>query len=217
MKRLIRRVLCAAVIIAMFASSGTAGTWTHHQRNKDTAHEIAELMRARGYSEDHPVIMACQDWWKSEHEASQTVVEYTTMEQRTQYPVASAVWQLLREAGIDEIHAAALIGNAMAESGGHTLDLNLYQDVDGFYGIWAMSKLYFPEAVGKGAPGQIEVLLNTLESNIVAGGGSAETWWNITDVRVAAKYFSDYWERPAFWSEKRADNAAFALRYFTGE
>lgn len=216
MKKLIRRILAAGVIIALLAAPGTAGTWTHHQRNKDTAHEIAELMRAKGYAEDHPVILACQEWWRSEHEQALIMPEYTTMEQRAKYPVAAAVWQQLREAGLSEIHAAAIIGNAMAESGGHTLDLNLYQDVAGFYGMWAMGKTYFPGAVGQGVPGQVRVLLDTLESNIEAGGGSAAYWWSLTDVRAAARYFSDYWERPAVWSEARADDAEAALAYFGG-
>lgn len=217
MKKLIRRMLAAGVIIALLAASGTAGTWTHHQRNKDTAHEIAELMRARGYEENHPVILACQEWWRSEHEQAQTVTEFTTMEQRTKYPVACAVWQLLREAGLSEVSAAAIIGNGMAESGGHTLDLNLYQFVDGFYGIWAMSVIFFPDVYGKGVPGQVETLLDSLDSNMQVAGGSEKEFREITDVRKAAKYFSDKWERPAEWSYKRADDAQIAYRYFVGE
>lgn len=203
-----------------------ANAISQEMRNKQTAHEIAELMRAKGYEEDHPVIVACQEWWQAEHAKQDTAwmetiaigetAEYTTKEQRAQYPEAAAIWQLLRENGIDEIHAAAILGNAMSESGGNTLDLNLYQRVDGYYGVWAMSLRYFPEVDGQGAPGQVAVLLDTLESNITAGAGSVSYWWSITDVREAAKYFSDYWERPTRWAESRADNAETALRYFGG-
>lgn len=215
MKRTLTITVTLILLIALAIPVRTS-SWTQAQANKDLAHEIAEMMRAEGHPEDHPVILACQEWWQEENEKALIVPEYTTMEQRTKYPVAAAVWQLLREAGLSEIHAAAIIGNAMAESGGHTLDLNLYQDVAGFYGMWAMGKTYFPEVVGQGVPGQVKVLLDTLESNIEAGGGSAAYWWSLTDVRTAARYFSDYWERPAVWSEQRATNAETAYKYFVG-
>ena len=215
MKRTLTITVTLILLIALAIPVRTS-SWTQAQANMDMAHQIAEMMRSEGHPEDHPVIIACQEWWQEENEKALIVPEYTTMEQRAQYPVAAAVWQLLREAGISEIHAAAIIGNAMAESGGHTLDLNLYQDVSGFYGMWAMGKSYFPEVVGQGVPGQVRVLLDTLESNIKAGGGSASYWWSLTDVRAAARYFSDYWERPAVWSEARADDAEVALAYFGG-
>ena len=221
MKKPVQWVLIALFLVWMIvvtvSISADGAYYTQTQRNKDLAHEIAEMIRAEGHPEDHPVILACQEWWRSEDAKESLTVEYTNIYQRTEYPVASAVWQLLREAGIDEVHSAAIIGNAMAESGGHTLDLNLYQRVSGFYGMWAMSLYYFPEVDGQGVPGQVEVLLNTLESNIKSGGGTVDYWWSITDVRTAAKYFSDYWERPAVWNSARADNAEYAYRYFTGK
>lgn len=207
-------VIC--VFIALIATPVRANTRTVHQDNKALAHEIAEMMRAEGHPETHPIIIACQDWWREEDAKESLCPEYTTMEQRAKYPVAAAVWQALREAGLSEVHAAAIIGNAMAESGGHTLDLNLYQRVDGYYGIWAMSLYYFPEVDGEGVPGQVAVLLKTLEPNMKSGGGDIDYWWSLTDVRAAAKFFSDYWERPAVWNSNRADNAEVAYRFFTG-
>lgn len=204
------------VLVLLIATPVQANTKTVHQENKTLAHEIAQMMRAEGHPEDHPIIIACQEWWKEEDEKENLCPDYTTMEQRAKYPVACAVWQALREAGLSEVHCAALIGNAMAESGGHTLDLNLYQRVDGYYGIWAMSLLYFPEVDGEGVPGQVKVLLNTLESNMKSAGANIEYWWSITDVRTAAKYFSDYWERPAVWNSNRADDAEIAYKFFTG-
>lgn len=217
MKKLIRRMLAAGVIIALLTAPGTAGTWTHHQRNKDTAHEIAELMRARGYAEDHPVILACQEWWQAENDLIENVVtKFTTKEQRWEYPEASYAWQLLKEAGLSDVCAAAILGSAMAESGGQTLNIDFYQDVDGYWGAWAMSKVYYPDVVGKGADAQVAKILETLDERMSAGGG-AKRFFAMTDVRQAAKFFSDYWERPMYWAEKRADDAEIAYRYFVGE
>lgn len=217
MNKHLQRATAACLVLAAIAVPARSTTWTQAEANKSLAHEIAEMMRNEGHPEDHPVILACQEWWRSEHEQAQMVTEFTTMEQRTKYPVACAVWQLLREAGLSEVSSAAIIGNGMAESGGHTLDLNLYQFVDGFYGIWAMSIIYFPDVYGKGVPGQVEALLNSLDSNMRVAGGSEKEFLEITDVRQAAKYFSDKWERPAQWSSKRADDAEIAYQFFVGE
>lgn len=194
-------------IIGVFVVKNVNGAYvTQTERNKDLAHEIAEMIRDAGHPEDHPVILACQQWWKEEDAKEILVVQYTTLEQRAMYPEAAYVWQKLKEAGLSDIHAAAILGNAMAESGGHTLAINVYQDVGGYWGAWAMSKYYFSDVAGQGADAQIRKILDTL------GDGFYQT----TTVREAARWFSDNWERPACWSEKRADNAEVALRFFGG-
>lgn len=202
----LRRVIAAGLILSALAVTANTTNYTQIQRNKDTAHEIAELMRAEGHPEDHPVIIACQQWWRDEDQKELSAPSYTTREQRSKYPEASYVWQLLREAGLSDIHAAAILGNAMAESGGQTLNINIYQDASGYWGAWAMSKYYFPDVAGKGADAQVAKILETIDAGFYA----------TTDVRSAAKWFSDNWERPARWSEQRADNAELALRYFGG-
>lgn len=74
---------------------------------------------------------------------------------------------------------------------------------------------YFPAVDGLGVAAQCDFLVDTLD-NIKDGGGSVEAFLSLTDARAAARYFSDYYERPASWSEKRADNAEAALAYFGG-
>ena len=214
--------ILAAVFLLLFveiAFSGPASAWTWNQteRNKDLAHEIAEQMRAAGHPENHPVILACQAWWQEEDAKEQQEAPiFTTEQQRREYPVAAALWQYLREAGLPEIQAAAALGNAMAESGGHTLDIDLYQYVDGFYGPWAMSTQYFPTVYGKGAKGIVEELMDSLEWNMKDKGGSVDTWMALTDVREAARYFGIYWEAPRFYNAEREANAVAALEYFGG-
>lgn len=187
---------------------------TPAQRGMDLAHEIAELMRERGYAEDHPVIVACQEWWQAEAEGNAHAQVFVTDEQKKAYPVAAAVWQRLREHGLSEPVAAGIMGNMMAECGGQTLDLDPYIYSGGFYGLCMFSLHYFPGVDGLGVAAQVDFLIDTL-SNIRDGGGSVETFLSLTDARAAARYFSDYYERPASWSEKRADNAGAAYNYFS--
>ena len=202
----IRRVIAAGLILAAVTATANTTNWTAHRAAKDHAHQIAESIRQAGYPEDHPVILACQQWWREEDAKEESCPTFTTREQRAAYPEAAYVWQLLKEAGLSDVSAAAIIGNAMSESGGQTLSINVYQDCSGYWGAWAFSKTYYPGVVGQGADVQVRTILDTLDSQFYA----------ITDVREAARWFSDNWERPAVWSEKRADNAEAALAYFGG-
>ena len=215
MKRTLTMTVTLILLIS-FAIPVRTSNWTQAQENKDLAHTIAEMMRAEGHPEDHPVIVACQEWWQEEDAAIENVgTKYTTKEQRCEYPEASYAWQRLKEAGLSDVCAAAIIGSAMAESGGQTMNIDFYQDVDGYWGAWAMSKLYYPDVVGKGADAQIQKILDTMDERMSARGG-AKKFLAMTDARQAARFFSDYWERPRVWAEERADNAETVLAYFGG-
>lgn len=56
-------ILLAAAMIAALILGTCAGNITTWQRNKDVAHEAAELMRSYGYPEDNPIIQAASAWW----------------------------------------------------------------------------------------------------------------------------------------------------------
>lgn len=200
------------LLVAVLLASQTRAL-SPAQRNMDTAHEIAELMRSRGYAEDHPVIVACQEWWQAENRGDTATRVFITDAQKKAYPVAATVWQRLREHGISGPVAAGIMGNMMAECGGHTLELMPYTYSGGFYGLCMWSLCYFPDVDGLGVVEQVDFLVDTLD-NIKDGGGSVEAFLDLTDARQAARYFSDYYERPAAWSEKRADNAETALLEF---
>ena len=216
MKKPILAVCLACSIIIAFAMPMQTASWTEYDRNKETAHEVAELLREKGYPENNPIIIACQEWWQAEDEASKAVVVYTTEQQRKEYPAAALVWQLLREAGLSAPVTAGIMGNMMAEVGGHTLNFMPYTRVSGFYGLCMWATVYTPQVDGLDIHGQIRVLMETMEANIAAGGGSYAEFVQIQDARAAAKYFSDFYERPAVWATARADNAETALKYFGG-
>ena len=181
------------------------------------AHQIAEMMRSEGYPEDHPVIRTCQEWWRREDEAEKSAPVFTTKEQRGKYPVAAADWQGFREAGLSEVCAAAIIGNWMAEAGGQTLDIDPYIYADGYYGQAMWSLYYCPEIDGTSVLEQIQYTLDTLALRFAEKGASIDVFLAMTDVRAAAKYFSDYYERPLVWSNVRADNAEIAYQFFTNQ
>ena len=214
---LVTSVALLLLLVVLLISGSVQGAdahldWTAGQRH---AHDVAQQLRSLGYPEDHPVIQACQDWWRAEDAAPAPAAHLLSKEKRAAYPVAAAVWEQLRGAGLSEVCSAAILGNMMAECGGQTLNLDPYI-YSGFYGLCMWSLIYCPEVDGQGVPGQVDYLLKTLESNITAGGGSAEAFLAMTDVRAAAKYFSDFYERPAVWASVRADNAEAALEYFGG-
>lgn len=221
-------LLGAALIVLVFwmlTGSGRAISGT--QRNKDHAHAIAEQLRQAGHPEDHPVILACQEWWRSEDAKERATSSgaiappspqgegYVTEEARKAWPVAAEVWSQLRRSGLSEACCAGILGNMAAECGGGTLELLPYTYASGYYGLCMWSLYYFPEADGLSVPDQVQLLLDTLESNLRAGGGSMTDFCNCADARSAARYFSDYYERPAAWSETRANAAAAAYKYFT--
>lgn len=222
-------LLGAALIVLVFwILTGSGRAISETQRNKDHAHAIAEQLRAAGHPEDHPVILACQEWWRSEDAKERDTSSgadappspqgegYVTEEARRAWPVAAEVWSLLREAGLSEACCAGILGNMAAECGGGTLELLPYTYASGYYGLCMWSLYYFPEADGLSVPDQVQLLLDTLESNLRAGGGSLSDFHACQDARSAARYFSDYYERPAAWSETRANAAEAALREFGG-
>lgn len=216
MKRTLTITVTLILLIALAIPVRTS-SWTQAQENKDLAHTIAEMMRAEGHPEDHPVILACQEWWQAENDLIENAVsEYTTKEQRSRYPVASLVWELLRQNGLSEYVAAGIIGNMMAECGGQTLDLQPYIYASGFYGLCMWSLTYFPQIDGQDVHGQISVLMDTIKPNMEEAGYTYDSFLALTDARQAARWFSYGYERPAVWAEQRADNAEAALAYFGG-
>ena len=216
MKRTLTMTVTLILLITLAVPARTT-SWTQAQANKDLAHTIAEMMRAEGHSDDHPVIVACQEWWQSENDLIETAVtEYTTAEQRKRYPTASLVWELLRQSGLSEPVAAGILGNMMAECGGQTLDLQPYIYASGFYGLCMWSLVYFPQIDGQDVHGQITVLLDTMPTNMEQAGYKYDSFLALTDARTAARWFSYGYERPTVWAEQRADNAEAALAYFGG-
>lgn len=72
--------------------------------------------------------------------------------------VSEQVWNfLVKDMGYSEIIAAAILGNAMEESGGETLNLDpTVVNSIGCYGIFQWNPQYHPDVIGKDLAGQLE-------------------------------------------------------------
>lgn len=197
--------LAFALLILLVPSADAAGG--RYAADKAAAHEAAELLRGMGYGEDNPVIVAAKSWWHETDDA-----------QMAAYPVASEVWTTLRAAGLSEAVTAGIIGNMMAEVGGHTLDLLPDIRCGQYYGLCMWDVGFTPEADGADVQGQLRVLLDTLEYRINEVGGSYEYFLALDDCRHAARYFDRYYERSAGMATgQRAENAAVALAFYGTE
>lgn len=193
-----------ALVIALAGNADAAqGTY---RADKDAAHEAAELLRGMGYGEDNPVIQAASAWWHETHNAQMAV-----------YPVAAEVWQTLTGAGFSAPVTAGILGNMMAECGGHTLALVPDLHCGQYYGLCMWDVGFTPEVDDQDVAGQLAVLLATMERNINEAGGSYERFIGMTDARQAARYFDKYYERSAgLATYQRGENAVAALSWFGG-
>ena len=160
-------------------------------------------------------------------EKYQTDLEYARIwRQRAQeYPVATQIWLSMKEQGWNDYVCAGILGNIMAECGGHTLNIqwNIYDYSGWFYGICQWSLYYRPEASGLSLENQLNLLYETIESEFdYAGfcyysGFTYDDFLQMTDYRNAALAFAKVYERCSSASYSiRQDNAQIAYEYFVG-
>lgn len=196
------------------------------EEDKTKAHNMANIARSLGYSEDHIIIQFAQNRYnnsanlqyyyqvrirvfeeevKKREEEAQRKKEKAEQKLR-EYPNATQVWNIMKSYGWSDIICAGIMGNMMRECGGDTLKLNPYAGTSHF-GLCQWSRTYHRGAWGKDIPGQLEYLKNTLDINIFNGCGSPE---------AAAEIFCWNYERPAKSDpvHKRIANARVAYNYY---
>ena len=138
------------------------------------------------------------------------------------YPNAAIVWNYLRELGYNKAVCAGILGNMMAEVGGHTLELQPCIYAGNYYGLCMW---YLPYAAshlnGANIHVQLQYLTNTIKSEInnfgfkYYNGFDYSQFLSITDPGSAAKAFAACYERCASWSYQiRIKNAYAAYDYF---
>lgn len=142
----------------------------------------------------------------------------------TEYPVATQIWLSMKEQGWNDHVCAGILGNIMAECGGHTLSVqwDIYDHSGWFYGICQWSLYYRPEASGLSLENQLSLLYNTIEAEFdYAGfcyyyGFTYDDFLQMTDYRNAALAFAKVYERCGSASHSiRQNNAQIAYEYFT--
>lgn len=140
-----------------------------------------------------------------------------------EYPAATQIWLYMKELGWNDYVCAGILGNIMAECGGHTLNIqwNIYDYSGWFYGICQWSLYYRPEASGLSLENQLDLLYNTIESEFdYAGfcyysGFTYEDFLEMTNCRDIALAFAKVYERCGSGSYSiRQRNAEVAYEYF---
>lgn len=141
-----------------------------------------------------------------------------------EYPTATAVWLHLTEImEYNDYVAAGILGNMMAECGGHTLRLNWSaRNASGHYGLcqWSTG---FTSVQGADLQGQLEFMITSFPSQINRWGDICykdnfdhDDFMEMEDAEEAAYAFCVIYERPGPGSyDQRRANALKALEYFT--
>lgn len=141
-----------------------------------------------------------------------------------EYPVAAAAWKHMKEnMGYSDAVAAGILGNMMAECGGHTLRLNWSaRNASGHYGLcqWSTG---FTAVQGADLQGQLEFMTTSFPSQINSWGDICykdnfdhDDFMEMEDAEEAAYAFCVIYERPGPGSyDQRRANALKALEYFT--
>ena len=137
-----------------------------------------------------------------------------------EYPVATTIWNYLKDLGYNDYVAAGILGNIMAEVGGQTLAIQPTLSNGTYYGMCQWKMCYYPSVNGLGTEGQLDLLANTIEQEFnefgYVSGYSYEEFLNIQDEQTAALAFAKTYERCGSGSHSvRQKNATKALEYFT--
>ena len=192
------------------------------------ANDMLESCKTLGYDDDNPVVVLANKEVanaKADMEYYQTIYDEVLIESRAaermaEYPVATTIWNYLKDLGHNDYIAAGILGNIMAEVGGHTLDIQPTLSNGTYYGMCQWKICYYPSISGLGTEGQLDLLANTIEQEFnefgYVSGYSYEEFLNIQDEQTAALAFAKTYERCGSGSySARQKNATKALEYFT--
>ena len=135
------------------------------------ANDMLESCKALGYDDDNPVVVLANKEVanaKADMEYYQTIYDEVLIESRAaermaEYPVATTIWNYLKDLGHNDYVAAGILGNIMAEVGGHTLDIQPTLSNGTYYGMCQWKICYYPSISGLGTEGQLDLLANTIE------------------------------------------------------
>lgn len=198
-----------------------------------TRMEAAEDMVAAacrlGYDEGHPILVFAQKEYKAAKELYDYYIEQIKIIETArwekyshEYPIATKVWLYLKELGYNDYICAGIMGNLMAETGGHTLNLKPDLIADQYYyGICQWYQEYFPEVWMQDLDFQLEYLKKTIKSQIDTHGWRYEEDFNyekflmITNEKDAALAFAKCYERcNSKYFEIRRKHATTAYDYY---
>lgn len=192
----------------------------------NAAHQMANAARQLGYPEDHEVIILA----KSEYEEAESILEkyqivYDNLmehwrQKEEKYPVATYIWNYLKDLGYNNQVCAGILGNIMAEVGGQTLNIQYNIENSQYYGMCQWNQAY-SEVWGASLEEQCDFLRGTIEYEFDTFGYAYKKNFNydsfleLTDVSKAALAFAKCYERCSSGSYSvRQNNAIIAYNYF---
>lgn len=160
-----------------------------------------------------------------QEEQTKITKEKAKVKNTTAYPNATIIWNYLRNLGYNKYVCAGIMGNIMAEVGGHTLNIrpNLYSTGKGYYGICQWSVKYYPSVKGANLNSQLNFLAKTIKNEFntygykYAKGYNYNSFLKSSSASTAARAFAVVYERCSSATyQKRQNNAVKAYNYFAG-
>lgn len=122
---------------------------------------------------------------------------------KNEYPIATKIWNYLKNLGYTDAQAAGVLGNMMVEAGGGTLNINPSAHNSAHWGICQWSKKYCPQVWGSGLDYQLNFYKSYVKTSPPNGSVSDVAYW----------FWKEY-ERSSHYSQKRTDCAWKAYNYF---
>jgi hypothetical protein len=143
-------------------------------------------------------------------------------ERMLEYPIATQVWLYMHDTlGWNDYVCAGIMGNMMAECGGHTLNLNptIRNPNSNCYGLCQWHPLYYPQLQNTSLEFQLNFLSSSVKEVFNGWAGQLDNinyndFISLTNYSLTAKYFNDVYERPGYYSPQREKNAQIAYEYF---
>lgn len=206
----------------------------YYEQRMEYANQIRVGALGLGYTyEDDIVKLAFKEWNEAIGQKAyyQSILNEILAEEALwnnrmkEYPAATTTWLYLKDLGYSDYICAGILGNMMAECGGHTLALEPSIIGDNwFYGICQWSKSYYPEVWGTDLEYQLAFLDSTLEEEFNSFGKLYKRYFNyakfiaLTDEKEVALAFAQVYERcnPSSYSI-RQHNATIAYNYYTNK
>ena len=200
---------------------------------KKNAHELAEMARSLGWPEDCQAIQSAKVEYKNanliyniyKERYDNLLVEIENKkwaDKEAEYPAATAIWRYMKDLGWSDYVCAGIMGNLMAEVGGHTLDIQYWLKGNGYYGMCQWNTAYKDRVWGANLNGQLDFLRDTIQYEIDTFGYAYKSnfnfnsFLNLENEKDVALAFAKCYERCGSSSyNSRQVNATKALEYFT--
>ena len=200
---------------------------------KKNAHELAETARSLGWPEDCQAIQSAKveyqnanliyNVYKERYDNLLVEIENKKWaDKEAEYPAATAIWRYMKDLGWSDYVCAGIMGNLMAEVGGHTLDIQYWLKGNGYYGMCQWNTAYKDRVWGANLNGQLDFLRDTIQYEIDTFGYAYKSnfnfnsFLNLENEKDVALAFAKCYERCGSSSyNSRQVNATKALEYFT--